>query len=119
MREGDIQKRFSNIRALSGPRAKSDFLKIAEADTFGDGFPNRNSKEAQELYANVIGDADLVIVDNLSTFCPTIRENDADSWPEARGKSGAFPKCNRSERQPTAFWAPGIGRRGTFARAVK
>jgi putative DNA primase/helicase len=57
-----------------------EYLRIAAADTFRDGLPNLNNPEAQQRYANIIRDADLVIVDNLSTLCPTIKENDADSW---------------------------------------
>jgi putative DNA primase/helicase len=80
MRAVDIQERFSNIRAVSELEPAPEFLRIAAADTFRDGLPNLNSKEAQQCYADVIADADLVIVDNLSTLCPTIKENDADSW---------------------------------------
>ena len=28
----------------------------------------------------MIADADLIVVDNLSTICPSVKENDADSW---------------------------------------
>ena len=77
-RAGDIQERFSNIRSVSELEPEPDFLRIAAADTFRDGLPNLNNKEAQQRYADVIGNADLVIVDNLSTLCPTIKENDAE-----------------------------------------
>jgi RecA-family ATPase len=78
MRAGDIQERFDNIRAVSEREPEPEHLRIAAADTYRDGLPNLNSKEAQQRYADVIADADLVIVDNLSTLCPTIKENDAD-----------------------------------------
>jgi putative DNA primase/helicase len=80
MRAGDIQERFSNIRSVSELEPNPAFLKIVAADTFRDGLPNLNNPEAQQCYADVIGDADLVIADNLSTLCPAIKENDADSW---------------------------------------
>jgi putative DNA primase/helicase len=35
---------------------------------------------AQRLYSKVVEDADLVIVDNVSTLCRMMKENDADSW---------------------------------------
>jgi putative DNA primase/helicase len=47
----------------------------------------------------VIADADLVVVDNLSTLCRSLKENDADSWTPVQswalglrrsGKSGLF-----------------------------
>jgi len=80
MRAGDIQERFSNIRAVSEMLPEPEYLTIVAADTIRDGLPNLNSPEAQQRYVDVIGNADLVIVDNLSTLCPTIKENDADSW---------------------------------------
>jgi putative DNA primase/helicase len=80
MRAGDIKERFQNIRAVSEIEPDPEFLKISAADTFRDGLPNLNSREALQLYADVIGNADLVVVDNLSTLCPTLKENDADSW---------------------------------------
>ena len=80
MRAVDIQERFSTIRSVSELEPDPKFLKIVAADTFRDGLPNLGDRAAQQLYADVIGDADLVIVDNLSTLCPSLKENDADSW---------------------------------------
>jgi hypothetical protein len=36
--------------------------------------------KAQPFFDDVIADAELIIVDNLSTICPGVKENDADSW---------------------------------------
>jgi putative DNA primase/helicase len=96
MRAGDIQERFSNIRSVSELEPEPDFLKIAAADTFRDGLPNLNSMEGQQRYADVIGVADLVIVDNLSTLCPTIKENDADSWAPVVEWELSLRRANKS-----------------------
>jgi len=96
MRAGDIQERFSNIRAVSELLPKPDFLKIVAADTFRDGLPNLGSREGQQRYADVIGDADFVIADNLSTLCPTIKENDADSWATVVEWQLSLRRANKS-----------------------
>jgi hypothetical protein len=80
MRAGDIQERFHNIRAVSECLPAPEYLRIAAADMFRDGLPCLNDPQAQQRYADIIKDADLIIADNLSTLCPTIKENDADSW---------------------------------------
>jgi putative DNA primase/helicase len=56
--------------------------------------PNLGDRGAQQLYADVIADADLVIVDNLSTLCPSLKENEGDSWV------------------PVQEWALGLRRQG-------
>jgi putative DNA primase/helicase len=94
MRAGDIQERFSNIRAVSAVEPDPLFLKIVAADTYRDGLPNLGDRGAQQLYADVIADADLVIVDNLSTLCPSLKENEGDSWV------------------PVQEWALGLRRQG-------
>jgi len=44
------------------------------------GLPDLSDPKAQPFYDNVVADADLVIVDNISTLCRSIKENDADTW---------------------------------------
>ena len=75
------------------------FFKIAAADLVRDGLPDLASPSAQQFYCDVVADADLVVVDNLSTLCRSLKENDADSWTPVQswalglrrsGKSGLF-----------------------------
>ena len=50
----------------------------------------------QQLYADVVANADLIIVDNLSTLCRGLKENDADKsfrvpvqqWALAQRRAG-------------------------------
>ena len=42
--------------------------------------PDLSSSEGQTALDAVLGEADLIIVDNLSTLCRTGRENEAESW---------------------------------------
>jgi AAA domain/Helix-turn-helix domain of resolvase len=62
--------------SLSDP----SFFKIAAADLIKDGLPDLADPKAQQFYCDVVADADVVLVDNLSTLCRTLKENDADSW---------------------------------------
>jgi putative DNA primase/helicase len=57
-----------------------EFLRIAAADLRRDGLPDLADPAAQQFYSDIIADADLVIVDNLSTLCRGLKENEADSW---------------------------------------
>ncbi len=45
-----------------------------------DSLPDLADPAAQRFYDHVIADADLIVVDNLSTVCRALRENEADSW---------------------------------------
>jgi hypothetical protein len=42
-----------------------------------DGLPDLSEPSARQFYADIIADADLVIVDNLSTLCRSLKENEA------------------------------------------
>src|SRR5207253_9614656 len=68
------------IAEVSEHPAQRANLKIAAADLTRDGLPDLSDPAAQRLYSKVVEDADLVIVDNVSTLCRMIKENDADSW---------------------------------------
>lgn len=86
-----------------------DNLKIAAADLQERGLPDLTLPEAQQLYAPLIADRDLIVVDNLSTICRGLKENDADSWTPVqdwaleqrrKGKSVLFiHHCGKSGQQ--------------------
>ena len=44
----------------------------------------------------MIGNADLVIVDNLSTLCPSLKENEADSWLPVQDWALSLRRANKS-----------------------
>jgi hypothetical protein len=56
------------------------YFRVAAADLVREGLPDLADASAQEFYNDVINDADIVVVDNLSTLCRSLKENDADSW---------------------------------------
>jgi hypothetical protein len=76
-----LQDRLVRISQTSSQQPIWDNLQIAAADDQDLGLPDLSNPEAQRTYyAPLVADADLVIVDNLSTLCRSIRENEADSW---------------------------------------
>ena len=75
-----LQERFARTIDALKADIPPDGLKLVAADLEPDGLPDLASEEGQRFYADVIAPADLVIVDNLSTICRALRENEADSW---------------------------------------
>jgi hypothetical protein len=76
-----LQERLACVVKASGlVPPMSDYLKVAAADLMRDGLPDLADPASQSFYCDVVADADLVVVDNLSTLCRGLKENDADSW---------------------------------------
>jgi len=57
-----------------------DNIKFIAADFQPNGLPDLVSEEGQKFYDEHITWADVVIVDNLSTVCRGLKENEADSF---------------------------------------
>jgi len=77
----DLQDRFKRVTEASQfELADPDYLKIAASDLMPFGLPDLSDPHSQQFYADVVADADLIVVDNLSTLCRGLKENDADSW---------------------------------------
>ncbi len=75
-----LQARYMAIVAASMTDAPAASFRLAAADIQPDGLPDLADPEAQRFYDCAIGDAELVIVDNLSTIARGLRENEADSF---------------------------------------
>lgn len=76
-----LQERLAKVVGGSGLEPPlGDYLRIAASDMARDGLPDLSDPASQGFYADVIADADLVIVDNLSALCRSLKENEADSW---------------------------------------
>jgi hypothetical protein len=81
-----LQERLARVVKVSGLAPPlPDYLKIAAADLARDGLPDLADPLSQGFYCDIIADADLVVVDNLSTLCRGLKENDADSWAPVQG----------------------------------
>jgi AAA domain/IclR helix-turn-helix domain len=75
-----LKERYTTIVAHSEFDAREDTFRLVASDLQPDGLPDLSSPDAQKFYDCVIKDADLIVVDNLSTVCRSLRENEADSW---------------------------------------
>ena len=70
------------------PITLADFLRrdfppremLLASDLCEQGIPDLSTKEGQDLLAPHIGDAELIVVDNLSTICRSGKENESESW---------------------------------------
>lgn len=60
------------------PRA--DYFQIIAHDLQDESMPSLSSPEGQAAIDKHLEGVDLLILDNLSTLCPDVKENDADSW---------------------------------------
>jgi len=75
-----LQERYAAVVAASDMDAPGGNFRLLAADIQADGLPDLADPEAQRFYDPCIADADLIIVDNLSTIARSLRENEADSF---------------------------------------
>ena len=71
-------------------------FRILAADTLERGLPDLASEEGQRALQPVIADADLIVLDNLSTLCRSGKENEAESWASIQDWSLAQRRVGRS-----------------------
>lgn len=55
-------------------------FRIITQDLQPNGIPDLATKEGQEIIESVLGDAELLILDNLSCLVRRVQENESDSW---------------------------------------
>ena len=92
-----LQERLRSVVSASGLEPPlPDYLRIAAADLRRDGLPDLADPQSQGFYADIVADADLIIVDNLSTLCRAIRENEADTWAPVQAWCLAQRRQNKS-----------------------
>jgi hypothetical protein len=75
--------------------------------------PDLADADSQRFYDAAIEDAELIIVDNLSTICRAVRENEADSWGPvqawARRRPFFIHTSRRQKWRPTRHLPEGRG----------
>jgi hypothetical protein len=80
-----LQERYTEVVAASMRDAPRENFRLVAADIQPDGLPDLADGEAQRFYEPAIADAELIIVDNLSTIARGLRENEADSFGPVQG----------------------------------
>ncbi len=80
MPAGTLQERYRAVVRASGMEAPAGNFRLLSADFQADGLPDLADAEAQRFLADAIGNAELIVVDNLSTVARGLKENEADSF---------------------------------------
>jgi putative DNA primase/helicase len=74
-----LQERLRLISAGFGAEIPNDGFRILAADHTEDGI-SLGSEDGQKAIEPLLGDVDLLILDNLSTLCTTGSESASDAW---------------------------------------
>lgn len=75
-----MQERIGAIVASSPPEPPPGYLRFVLADLHLDGLPDLASEEGQMAIEGALGEAKLLVLDNLSSLVRSGRENEADGW---------------------------------------
>ena len=78
MPAADMQERLRGIKGCES--VLSENFKLITPDLQDVVTPNLANEESQRELQSFTDEADLIIVDNISTLCRTGKENDSDNW---------------------------------------
>jgi KaiC/GvpD/RAD55 family RecA-like ATPase len=79
MSQSDLQKRF-NMLIKNNQKIDDGYFNILTPDRQKKGMPNLSDPVDQEKLYSLLGDAKVIVIDNISTLCRGGKENDAESW---------------------------------------
>jgi putative DNA primase/helicase len=92
-----MQRRLAAI--VAGFRSEPpdpDYLRLLSADIVEGGLPDLGTHEGQAEVDTAIGDAELLVIDNISTLVRCGKENEAESWLPVQGWALAHRRAGRS-----------------------
>lgn len=75
-----LQERLANIAGHADDEPPPGFFKMLPYDLCEEGGPDLGTIEGQDQLEPHLGDAELIVVDNLSTLARTGKENEAEGW---------------------------------------
>ena len=76
-----MQERITKLVGGTGVKLPDpSYFRLVTPDIQEEGIPDISTAEGQQLIESVIGDAKVVILDNLSTLAPSVQENESDAW---------------------------------------
>lgn len=96
MPAAEMQHRLAEIVAGFKCEASPDFFRMLCADVTERGLPDLATVEGQRIFDDAIGDAELVILDNISTLCRSGKENEAEGWQVVQDWALAHRRAGRS-----------------------
>lgn len=80
-----LQERLARIADTTDLEPPADdYLRLIANDLHPDGLPDLSTEEGQAALSEHIGEAELIVLDNLSTLCRSGRENEAESWGQVQ-----------------------------------
>jgi putative DNA primase/helicase len=92
-----MQRRLAAIVAgFNGEPPAPDYLRVLSADIIEGGLPDLATEAGQAEIDDAIGDAELIIGDNISTLVRSGRENEAEGWLPVQGWTLAQRRAGRS-----------------------
>jgi putative DNA primase/helicase len=93
----ELQRRLAEIEATTTQKVRdSTYLRIISDSLSSAGLPDLSDPSSQRLYDDAIRNADLIVVDNLSTLCRGLKENDADTWTPMQSWALAQRRAGRT-----------------------
>jgi hypothetical protein len=75
-----LKERFTGIVASNEAEPPQDYFRIVMADVQPQGIPDIAISEGQEALEPLVGDAELIVLDNLSALARAGVENEGESW---------------------------------------
>jgi hypothetical protein len=92
-----MQERLASIvEGFEKEPPSPDCFRLLSADLSEHGLPDLATAEGQRALDAVVGDAELLILDNLSTLCRSGKENEAESWALMQEWALAHRRAGRS-----------------------
>lgn len=96
MPAAEMQHRLAAIVAGVEAEAATDHFRMLSADASADGLPDLATREGQRALDDAIGDAELIVLDNISTLVRAGKENEAESWATVQDWALAHRRAGRS-----------------------
>ena len=85
MPAGTLQERLKSVMVDHGTTPCEGFVRILASDLEEMGLPDMATVEGHAALDLVLGDAEVIILDNLSTLLRSGKENDSESWALFQG----------------------------------
>lgn len=96
MPASEMKYRLAAMVAGVEVEAAADYFKMLSADASADGLPDLATREGQQTLDDAIGDAELIVLDNISTLVRAGKENEAESWATVQDWALAHRRAGRS-----------------------
>ncbi len=96
MTAAEMQHRLAAIVAGFTREAAPDYFRMLSADVTERGLPDLATLEGQRVFDDAIGDAELTMLDNISTLCRSGKENEAEGWQAVQDWTLAHRRAGRT-----------------------